>query len=67
MLTHNKEKLYACSQCGWRFNLRSDLTRHERTHTGEKPYVCSQCGYATTQAGALTEHKIAHPQCGEAV
>ena len=46
MRTHAEdrdEKPFGCSQCGARFNQRSQLTVHMRVHTGERPYSCKIC------------------------
>jgi uncharacterized Zn-finger protein len=37
---NNKERPYACEQCGKTFLLKHHLTTHARSHTGELVMIC---------------------------
>merc|ERR1712129_364970 len=49
---------YQCSHCEYSTNVKSNLTRHNRTHTGAKPFVCSyvNCNRQFRYKMNLTEH-----------
>nr|XP_012630541.1 zinc finger protein 181 isoform X2 [Microcebus murinus] len=72
--TYNREKIYACSECGKAFGKQSILNRHWRIHTGEKPYKCRECGKTFSHGSSLTRHQISHSgekpykcfECGKA-
>ncbi|XP_041664851.1 gastrula zinc finger protein XlCGF8.2DB-like isoform X1 [Cheilinus undulatus] len=57
---HSGEKLFGCSQCGQRFNLKQHLSYHMRSHTGEKPFSCSECGKRFSLEGSLITHMRIH-------
>ncbi|XP_075768750.1 uncharacterized protein LOC142821503 isoform X2 [Pelodiscus sinensis] len=54
------EKPFSCSNCGKRFNHRSELVRHKRVHTGEKPFSCSDCGKSFSRQSYLVIHRRVH-------
>ncbi|XP_073537614.1 uncharacterized protein [Phyllobates terribilis] len=68
-----EEKPYSCSECGKRFNQKSDLVRHHRIHGGLKPYSCSECGKCYINKSHLLRHQRSHSgekpfscsQCGK--
>ena len=63
MRTHaedREEKPFGYSQCGARFNQRSQLTVHMRVHTGERPYSCKICSRSFSHSTALKLHLRMH-------
>ncbi|XP_077111813.1 uncharacterized protein LOC143767392 [Ranitomeya variabilis] len=68
-----EEKPYPCSECGKRFNQKSDLVRHHRIHGGLKPFSCSECGRCYINKSHLLRHQRSHSgekpfscsQCGK--
>ncbi|XP_015118573.2 fez family zinc finger protein erm [Diachasma alloeum] len=56
----NKQKTFACPECGKVFNAHYNLTRHMPVHTGARPFVCKICGKGFRQASTLCRHKIIH-------
>lgn len=56
----NKQKTFACPECGKIFNAHYNLTRHMPVHTGARPFVCKICGKGFRQASTLCRHKIIH-------
>uniref|UniRef100_A0A336LV83 CSON000896 protein n=1 Tax=Culicoides sonorensis TaxID=179676 RepID=A0A336LV83_CULSO len=57
---NNKQKTFACPECGKIFNAHYNLTRHMPVHTGARPFVCKICGKGFRQASTLCRHKIIH-------
>lgn len=57
---NNKQKQFACPDCGKVFNAHYNLTRHMPVHTGARPFVCKICGKGFRQASTLCRHKIIH-------
>ncbi|XP_044742045.1 fez family zinc finger protein erm-like [Chrysoperla carnea] len=56
----NKQKNFACGECGKVFNAHYNLTRHMPVHTGARPFICKICGKGFRQASTLCRHKIIH-------
>lgn len=57
---NNKQKTFACPECGKVFNAHYNLTRHMPVHTGARPFICKICGKGFRQASTLCRHKIIH-------
>lgn len=57
---NNKQKTFACPDCGKVFNAHYNLTRHMPVHTGARPFICKICGKGFRQASTLCRHKIIH-------
>ncbi|KAI9338777.1 hypothetical protein BDR26DRAFT_919305 [Obelidium mucronatum] len=62
ILSHTKEKPFACEICPKSYTTKNRLKVHMRDHTGDKPYKCEVpgCTYATKQKCALQTHAIKH-------
>ena len=61
MKTHDREKLYKCYLCEWKFPRESLRTNHlMRCHTGDRPFMCTVCRLRFTDARALMRHKRLH-------
>lgn len=54
---NNKQKTFACPECGKVFNAHYNLTRHMPVHTGARPFICKICGKGFRQASTLCRHK----------
>lgn len=50
---NNKQKTFACPECGKVFNAHYNLTRHMPVHTGARPFICKICGKGFRQASTL--------------
>uniref|UniRef100_A0A336M7M3 CSON005866 protein n=1 Tax=Culicoides sonorensis TaxID=179676 RepID=A0A336M7M3_CULSO len=59
-LIHRRNYRFECADCGRKFQVKSQLTEHERTHTGERPYICSFCGKGFQKPGTLKKHVFSH-------
>ncbi|XP_031624583.1 fez family zinc finger protein erm-like isoform X2 [Contarinia nasturtii] len=57
---NQKQKTFACPECGKVFNAHYNLTRHMPVHTGARPFICKICGKGFRQASTLCRHKIIH-------
>ncbi|XP_060939656.1 zinc finger protein 3 homolog [Limanda limanda] len=53
-------KPFSCSECGYRFKLKSQLTQHMTIHTGEKPFSCTECGKTFRLKFTLKRHMPIH-------
>lgn len=58
MVTHTKERSYACLTCQKTYSSSSALAKHRRIHDPFKPYCCpiSACYKSFTQLGHLQKH-----------
>ncbi|XP_041664450.1 zinc finger protein OZF-like [Cheilinus undulatus] len=54
------DKSYSCSECGKKFDQKTNLTRHETVHTTVKPFSCSECGKTFAHKDYLSKHMIIH-------
>lgn len=54
---NQKQKTFACLECGKVFNAHYNLTRHMPVHTGARPFICKICGKGFRQASTLCRHK----------
>ncbi|KAH6935083.1 hypothetical protein HPB50_003342 [Hyalomma asiaticum] len=53
-------KVFACSICGRKFNLKCNLNRHHLVHTGVRNYGCEVCGQRFVLRQHLKKHLERH-------
>ena len=51
--------MYECPECGQKFGVRFNLTRHRKTHE-EKLFKCEKCGERFTLKQGLDRHAKQH-------
>ena len=61
LLQHKEEAhlgvMHECLECGRRFGVKSNMTRHYKdVHGEEKPFKCPKCGVQFAQKTALSRH-----------
>ncbi|XP_062537377.1 zinc finger protein 708-like [Armigeres subalbatus] len=54
---HGAEKRYVCSDCGSRFTVRANLSRHRKTHNAVKQFACEFCARTFNQKVAMDNHR----------
>ncbi|XP_021698044.1 zinc finger protein 708 [Aedes aegypti] len=54
---HGTEKKYVCSECGSRFTVQANLSRHRKTHNAVKQFACEFCARTFNQKVALDNHR----------
>ena len=54
--SQHRDKLLACTECGYLSLSKSSLAKHKKMHKGIQ-YRCSECDYAATTAFRLKQHK----------
>ena len=59
---HLQMKDFECSDCGKKFGIKANMTRHMRTQhsTSARLFTCDVCGYSTTLKSHLTPHARQH-------
>ncbi len=56
MSVHQGVMPYACDQCDYKTNEKSDIVRHKHKHLGIKRYQCQFCNYRADQRWLLVSH-----------
>ena len=60
MAVATRQKRYACDQCPYQTDWKTNMTRHCRTHSNERPFECPECGKSFKQKAHLTRHLRVH-------
>lgn len=55
-----KNKVFPCTICGRKFNLKCNLNRHNLVHTGVRNYGCEVCGQRFVLRQHLKKHLERH-------
>ncbi|XP_047994011.1 zinc finger protein 628-like isoform X1 [Leguminivora glycinivorella] len=56
----DKEKKYACAECGRAFRWRTELKRHVARHEAKRTHACEACGRAFSVRADLLRHARTH-------
>merc|ERR1712136_335152 len=59
---HQKEKPFACENCGKRFFNKGALDNHVNRCKGIKPYKCDECGKCFSAPADVRVHKQSHSE-----
>jgi len=55
-----RQKIFACDQCDYLADRKTNLSRHMRIHTKERPFACNICDHKAREKSHLITHMLIH-------